>query len=170
VSINCEGIEYRRMVLDDLPEVLRIDRESFSLPWSERAYRFEINQNPAANMWTATANSPEGERVIGFLGFWLILDEAHISTLAVDEECRRNGIAEQLIRVGLSSVRKKGVIQVLLEVRKSNVAAIKLYKKLGFEVVGIRSKYYSDNREDALLMTLFDFDRVWYHAPEVQDE
>ncbi len=141
----------REMRLGDLPTVLAIDRQSFSMPWSERSYRFELLENPAAHL--LVAQDDEGT-VVGYVGFWLIVDEAHISTLAVHPERRRQGIGERLLRAALTWAAALGADLATLEVRASNHAAQALYDKHGFLVVGRRKNYYRDDGEDALLMTL----------------
>ena len=98
---------------------------------------------------------PAGARaVVGVIVVWLIVDEAHIATLAVHPELRRQGIAQKLLCVALKEAAEDGMLSALLEVRAGNEAAQDLYRKFGFEVVGRRPRYYQDNFEDALLMTL----------------
>ncbi len=144
----------RGMSLEDVPTVMEIDRLSFPVPWPERSYRYELTENRAATM--LVAEHVENRSVVGYLGFWLIADEAHISTLAVHPLHRRRGIGEQLLREALQMAIAKGAEIVTLEVRASNQAALELYEKFDFEVVGKRAGYYRDNREDAVLMTLRD--------------
>ena len=143
----------QEMMLEDIPAVLEIDRVSFSNPWPERSYRYELSDNPAAQLFVAKLD--EGT-VVAYLGYWLIADEVHISTFAVHPEFRMNGIGEDLLRRALSEARMKGAQVATLEVRESNAAAISLYEKLGFEIVGSRKGYYRDNNEDAILLTLND--------------
>lgn len=147
-------VHTRGMTLADLPAVREIDRLSFPLPWSERTYRFELLENESAHLLVAEASQPGERQVIGHVGFWIIIDEVHISTLAVHPEYRGNAIGEELLAQALDHARKLGATLATLEVRNSNLAAICLYKKFGFQVVGRRKRYYRDNHEDALLMTL----------------
>ena len=142
------------MTPGDLPTVMEIDRLSFPIPWPERSYRYELTENRAATL--LVAESTERPNVVGYLGFWLIADEAHISTLAVHPSRRRRGIGEQLLREALQMAANRGAEVVTLEVRESNQAALDLYGKFDFRVVGRRPGYYRDNREDAILMTLRD--------------
>ncbi len=142
------------MTLDDLPAVLEIDRMSFPIPWPERSYRFELTENPASQLLVTIVGGQSGPRLVGYIGFWLIVDEAHISTLAVHPDYRRLGIAEELLEAGLERGARMGADMATLEVRVSNTAAVNLYRKHGFQIVGRRAKYYRDNDEDALLMTL----------------
>lgn len=146
----------RPMTLDDLPAVMAIDRLSFALPWSERSFRFELTGNDAAHLLVAVLPWADGERIVGYLGYWMLVDEMHISTLAVHPQLRGRGIGEQLLQTGLDQAWIQGAAIATLEVRPSNQAAIALYSKYGFETVGRRRDYYQDNHEDALLMTLSD--------------
>jgi ribosomal-protein-alanine N-acetyltransferase len=139
------------MTLEDISAVLEIDRVSFSNPWPERSYRYELTDNPAAQLFVAKLDD---DTIVAFLGYWLIADEVHISTFAVHPEFRMHGIGEDLLKSALSVAHEKGAQIATLEVRESNDAAISLYEKLGFEVFGSRDGYYRDNNEDAILMTL----------------
>lgn len=146
-------IAVRAMELNDLANVLEIDRLSFPVPWPERSYRYELTENPASNLLVAESNGPV-HRVVGFIGCWLIADEVHISTLAVHPSFRGQGIGRILLEASLDLSAQRGAEVATLEVRVSNAAAINLYQKMGFEVVGRRPGYYRDNGEDALLMTV----------------
>jgi ribosomal-protein-alanine N-acetyltransferase len=141
---------------DDLPVVLEIDRLSFPIPWSERTYRFELKDNQAARLKVAEVYEDGRLRIIGYVGFWFIVDEAHISTLAVHPDYRGQGIGEQLLQDALHDAVIRGALVATLEVRVSNDAAVSLYRKFGFEIIGQRQRYYRDNNEDALLMILND--------------
>ena len=143
-------MEVRRMTLEDVPAVAEIDRGSFRLPWSERAFRYEVAENPAARCWVTLVD----RRVVAMLVLWLILDEAHIATIATDPNYRRKGIARRMLVEALIAVRQDGASSALLEVRSSHTVAQKIYRDLGFVEVGRRLKYYRDNGEDAILMTL----------------
>lgn len=147
-------IAVRPMTLDDLPSVLEIDRLSFALPWPERSFRFELTENDAAHLVVAAMAWGGGARVVGYLGYWLLVDEMHISTLAVHPDVRGQGIGERLLLAGLEHARRQGAELSTLEVRPSNSAALALYRKHGYDLVGRRRAYYRDNQEDALLMTL----------------
>ena len=152
----------RPMQATDIEAVTAIDRISFSLPWPERAYQYELNDNPASLLWVAEINPSEGERrVAGLVVAWLILDEAHIATLAVHPDFRRNGIGESLLLTVLKDAFLKGASQAMLEVRAGNSAAINLYRCFGFEIAGRRLSYYRDNNEDAVLMNLGLLDQAY---------
>ena len=146
---------FRPMILSDVERVHEIDRLSFSLPWSERSYRFELTENRNSLVWVAEA-AASGSRpvVVGMIVIWVILDEAHIATLAAHPDYRGQGVGRCLLAYGLLAAYQRGARLAYLEVRRSNQAARILYERFGFEVVGERPRYYKDNNEDALLMTL----------------
>jgi ribosomal-protein-alanine N-acetyltransferase len=137
------------MTLDDLRAVHAIERASFSVPWPDEAYRNELLTNRLASYVVARA----GEIVVGFAGLWVMVDEAHVTTFAVDPGWRRRGVGEQLLLALLDIAVARRAREATLEVRLSNVPARRLYEKYGFRPVGIRPRYYSDNGEDALIMT-----------------
>jgi len=142
------------MRLDDVSAVHEIERLSFSTPWPAYAFEQELRGNRLARYVVARA----GERVVGFAGVWLMVDEAHITTFGVHPEWRRQGIGRQLL---LNLVDLGGALharRMTLEVRASNDAAQTLYRSFGFEVVGRRPRYYTDDGEDALVMTTPDLD------------
>jgi ribosomal-protein-alanine N-acetyltransferase len=143
----------RRMTLDDLPAVMRIDHLSLPTPWSERNFRHELIENPASQLLVAECSEKDAQ-ILGFIGFWMLVDEAHISTIAVDPDHRRRGIGELLLCGAMQMAVPLGATMMTLEVRQSNFGAISLYAKQGFQVVGRRKQYYRDNQEDAILMTL----------------
>jgi [ribosomal protein S18]-alanine N-acetyltransferase len=137
------------MTLADLPAVHRIERSSFAVPWPDDAYRSELLTNRLASYVVARA----GEEVVGFGGLWVMVDEAHITTFAVDPRWRRRGVGEWLLLALLDRAVARQAREATLEVRLSNTPARRLYEKYGFRPVGIRPRYYSDNGEDALIMT-----------------
>jgi len=155
-------ITIRRMEGRDIPEVLEIDRSSFTLPWTERAYRYEVEENKAARCWVATLD----DRVVAMLVLWIILDEAHIATVATHPHYRRQGLGSRLLTRALVSAHEEGAVKALLEVRARHTTAQKLYRNLGFVEVGRRPKYYHDNDEDALLMTLDNLKDLEYAEAE----
>ncbi len=145
----------RPMELKDVEQVYAIDVLSFSLPWSERSYRFELTENSASHPRVAEAVNARGEyQVVGMIVVWIILDEAHIATLATHPAFRRLGIARRLLAEALENGACLGAKKAFLEVRRSNLAAQKLYESFGFVVVGVRPRYYLDTQEDAFLMNL----------------
>lgn len=145
----------RGMELRDVQRVWEIDVASFTLPWPERSYRFEILENPSSHPYVIEV-SRDGEPpvIAGMLVMWFILDEAHIGTIAIDKPYRRLGLGRILLAETLLDAYNKGIQIAYLEVRRSNLAAQAMYNRFGFQVTGVRARYYKDNDEDALLMTL----------------
>jgi ribosomal-protein-alanine N-acetyltransferase len=156
------SIRIRPMQPDDLEQVRLIDRLSFSLPWPESAFQYELNANPAALLWVAEVEPvPEERVVVGMIVVWLIVDEAHIATIAVHPDFRGQGIGRRLLSTALRQAIRKGASQSMLEVRAGNVSAQALYRRFGFEVTYRRPRYYRDNQEDALLMNLTGMDEKY---------
>lgn len=154
-----EKVNIRLMREDDLPAVKEIDKTSFSLPWPPSAFEYELNDNPRSMLWVAEIETPEtGKLVVGMVVIWLILDEAHIATIAVAPEYRQQEIGKKMLSTALSAVADLNICIATLEVRANNIAAINLYRSFGFEVAGIRPKYYHDNSEDGLIMTTNNLD------------
>jgi ribosomal-protein-alanine N-acetyltransferase len=142
----------RRMTMEDLDTVLEIDGLSFPRPWPESSYRFELTANRASILLVAEVAS----RLVGYVGSWLLVDEVHISTLAVHPDFRQRGIARRLLKSVLQQAVEAGAELASLEVRVSNQAAIDLYQSFGFRINGRRPRYYRDNQEDAHIMTLYE--------------
>ncbi len=171
--------QIRPMRLGDIPQVMDIERESFPTMWPQTTYRREL-KNKLARYLVAyepmdepsiastpdrepgltgllrrifSSSSPTKERILGLVGLWCMMGEGHIVTIAVREAYRRQGIAEVLVVAILETAREAGQDGVTLEYRISNHAARRLYEKYGFSQVGVRTRYYSDNQEDAVLMS-----------------
>ena len=140
----------RRMTLDDIPAVVSLDKLSFTLPWPERSFRFELTDNPASRCWVYELDG----KIVGVIVAWLLVDEAHIATIATHPDHRRQGIAQELLTYALRYMSKEGAVTSFLEVRENNLAAQEMYRKFGYEVSGLRKRYYKDTNEDAILMTL----------------
>lgn len=141
-------LEISLMRQSDLDSVMEIEQASFPAPWSRNAFLSEIYENRRACYLVARENG----RVAGYVGIWIILDEGHVTNLAVHPDFRRRGIGEKLMRAIISYAKSRGAKRITLEVRVSNLVAQKLYEKLGFVSVGIRPGYYHDNGEDAVIM------------------
>jgi ribosomal-protein-alanine N-acetyltransferase len=137
------------MTLDDVPAIQAIEEASFTTPWPPDAYRSELRTNRMAHYLVARVDGA----IVGYGGMWLMVDEAHITTFAVDPAWRRQGIGERLLLAFLDIAIERDAHEATLEVRLSNLAARRLYEKYGFRPVGLRPNYYSDDREDALIMT-----------------
>jgi len=184
-----------KMELEDIPQVLEVDRDSYPLPWPASAYRREIAHNRNAHYvvlrrQTESAAKPVDEElemrprkflppffrrahsndgyeakrghVTGYAGMWLMLDEAHITTIAVRPESRGQGLGELLLATLVHVAIGIDASKVTLEVRVSNETAQTLYRKYGFETHGRRVRYYSDNNEDAYIMTTADVQSAEY--------
>lgn len=185
----------RPMRIEDIPQVLEVERQSFPSMWPPTAFKRELQQNRLAHYIVATERNPaaqmptpeteprhsgplgrfvgeirqilggeerrdlpppeqRSELVVGFIGLWMLPDEAHIVTIAVRESHRRRGLGELLLISAIHMAQAKGQPMITLECRVTNDAALALYEKYGFQRVGRRPQYYSDNREDALIMTI----------------
>lgn len=155
-------ISFRPMSLADVARVREIDMRSFSMPWSERSYRFELTENEHSVVWVAevepASEDGSGRQVVGMIVTWVIVDEAHIATIAIDPEYRGRGLGRRLLAIGLRAAYQRGARLAYLEVRRGNLVAQNLYQQFGFRVAGERPRYYQDNNEDALLMTLDQLD------------
>ncbi len=155
------------MTLADIDQVMEIEQVAFPAPWSARAYRYEITENDHSTMLVVRPASPDGLRmrftrrlglskpgpVLGYAGFWLLVDESHIYTIAVHPNWRGWGLGELLLISLLDRGIELGARVATLEVRVSNQAAQGLYNKYGFEIVSRRKRYYTNNNEDAYIMT-----------------
>jgi ribosomal-protein-alanine N-acetyltransferase len=170
-------VQIERMQVDDIGPVLEIERLSFSAPWSARAYEYELRYNDLAHYFVArmmngasaprngwsprewfdnlfrSTPQPADPQLVGYVGFWLMVGEAHISTIAVKPGYRRRSIGELLLVAALERAMELHANQATLEVRVSNVSAQDLYLKYGFLKAGLRKGYYTDNNEDGIIMT-----------------
>ena len=146
----------RAMQLMDVEQVHAIDQMSFALPWPKNSYSYEIMDNSRSRCWVAEPVQQDmvSQGIVAMAVTWLVIDEMHIATIAVHPEFRGLGIARQLMVVIMDSAKMEGMVSVTLEVRASNQAAQALYRQFGFEEVGRRIRYYQDNQEDALIMTV----------------
>ena len=140
----------RKMTVEDVKAVAELDRISFSLPWPERSFHFEVTSNSASRCWVAESRG----QIVGVIVAWLLVDEIHIATIATHPDFRRQGIAQALLAHVLRTGAEEGAVSSFLEVRAGNLAAQAMYRKFGYEESGRRLRYYKDNDEDAILMTL----------------
>jgi ribosomal-protein-alanine N-acetyltransferase len=167
------------MALADVDEVMEIEQVAFSAPWSARAYRYEIVENLNSTMVVvrpaAGADHALGQLaqrlglfkhgpVLGYGGFWLLVDDAHIATIAVHPQWRGRGLGDRLLLSMLDRGAELGAARATLEVRVSNSTAQGLYIKYAFEVVSRRKRYYADNNEDAYIMATPPFAAAEYQA------
>ena len=141
------SIRIERMGLEDVEQVAELDKKCFPTPWSASAYVTEIH-NPSAYYIVAKTDG----RIVGYAGIWLIMDEAHITTIGVAPEFRGKKIGERILASLLDEAIHRGARRATLEVRKHNHVAQNLYQKYGFHVVAVRKGYYTNNNEDALVM------------------
>ena len=153
------SILYRRMTLEDVPQVHEIELKTFHTPWTYQSFVDEMTTNKCARYIVAE----EDGKVLGYAGAWLIFDEGHITNIAVDEAHRGRGIGTGVTRALMQYAANLGVQYMTLEVRKSNLVAQSLYKKMGFIELGVRKRYYEDNGEDAYLY-------VCDHMPEIEED
>jgi len=137
------------MTVADIPAVHRIERHSFPIPWPAYAFQQELETNRMAHYLIVRA----GSETVGYAGVWLMVDEAHITTFAVLPAWRRRGIGGRMLHAVMLLADQMDARVATLEVRLSNLPARHLYQRFGFRPVGVRPRYYSDNGEDALIMT-----------------
>ncbi len=137
------------MRIEDLEAVLEIEEASFPTPWSRNSFLYELTENQRA-IYLVAKN--EFNKVVGYIGMWVVFDEGHITNLAAHPLYRRQGVGRILLNELVAVARRNGVQYLTLEVRRSNLSAQDLYQKIGFVHMGVRRKYYLDNREDALIM------------------
>jgi len=149
-----EAVRIEEMRLQDVDQVLGIERRSYPTPWSRRAFVSELTENAYAHYLVARL----GQRVVGYIGMWFVIDEGHITNVAVHPDARNRGVGRQLMQAAMDLARLSGGVRVTLEVRISNAVAQHLYSSLGFQTVGVRRGYYTDNGEDAYIM-------VWGEMP-----
>ncbi|MBR3098587.1 MAG: ribosomal protein S18-alanine N-acetyltransferase [Clostridia bacterium] len=152
-------VSIRRMTTEDIDAVAEIEKAVFACPWSRESFRREMEENAAARYLVAERDG----RIIGYAGAWIILDESHITNIAVAEPERGRGVGRMLTERLLYVLSNLGACYATLEVRVSNERALALYKSLGFVAVGKRKRYYEDNGEDAWLM-------VCEHMPPVDPD
>lgn len=172
------------MTIADLERVMEIETLAHASPWPESAYRHELENNELAQYLVVMPTESEaqthptirqrirnwlrrprrGRPLLGYSGFFVIVGEAHVSTIAVDPEWRGLGLGELLLLEMLERAIRMNAFLMTLEVRISNETAQKLYEKYHFEVVGQRKRYYQNNKEDALIMTVSDILTAEYRA------
>lgn len=144
----------RLMSQEDVPQVTEIDREAFPTLWPPANYQRELKNGLAH--YIVAFDEGAGHHIMGFAGLWMLVDEAHITNIAVREKHRRQGIGEALLIGIIELAVELGANLIALEVRASNTEAQKLYARYGFVRVRLRRGYYTDNREDAVLMSVED--------------
>ena len=153
----------RRMTLADVDGVHAIEEATFPRPWTREDFVKEMTQNACARYLVAE----QAGEIVGFAGAWIVLDEAHITNIAVAKARRGQGVGKALTRGLLQYAANLGVVYATLEVRRSNGVAQGLYKGLGFVYVGVRKRYYEDNGEDAFI---FCCDHMPAADPDFEEE
>jgi len=141
-------LDIRPMTLDDIPAVLRIEVLSFISTWPPNAFINELRDNKLAHYFVGSLDG----RIVAYGGIWVILEDSHVTTIAVHPEQRGQRLGEEMLVHLLDEAIAGGASWITLEVRESNDVAQKLYRKYGFTVVSTRRGYYSDNNESALVM------------------
>jgi [ribosomal protein S18]-alanine N-acetyltransferase len=142
-----------RMREEDLDRIVEIERACFPDPWPRSSFLYEIRDSPFALNFVLKDPDASG-RIDGYTCLWILESELHINNVAVDPRARRQGLGRRLMQEALEEAGRRSCRSAVLQVRPSNEAALELYRSLGFRVVGRRKRYYSEGREDALLMTL----------------
>jgi ribosomal-protein-alanine N-acetyltransferase len=143
-----DSFVFRYMKEEDLDQILEVEHASFATPWSREAFYNEIYNNKFAVYIVLE----EDEKIIGYVGAWVVIDEAHVTNLAILPSYRGKKLGEALLRKMMIVAKDMGARSMTLEVRVTNNVAQSLYRKLGFQNGGIRKNYYTDNQEDALVM------------------
>lgn len=137
----------RPMTTEDIDDIMELEHKCFSVPWTRSMFEDELLNRNACYIVAELSG-----KVCGYAGLWKILDEGHITNVAVHPDFRRSGYGRLLVDTLISSSKVRGISAFTLEVRVSNAAAISLYESFNFKTVGKRKKYYPDNQEDALIM------------------
>lgn len=140
-------IVIRKMVPEDIDGVIQVEQQSFLTPWSRQTFD-EETKNMLAHYLVLEDNG----MIAGYAGMWVIIDEAHITNVAILPAYRRQGLGEKLLQALIALAVQQGAKSMTLEVRTSNTAAKDLYRKYGFIAEGLRPNYYTDTHEDALIM------------------
>ncbi|MDR1263722.1 MAG: ribosomal protein S18-alanine N-acetyltransferase [Oscillospiraceae bacterium] len=147
----------RPMTMEDIDAVEAIERESFTIPWSRGAFIRELTVNVTTARYLVL---DQDGAVVGYAGMWLVIDEGHITNVAVRRGCRNRGGGLMLMRALIAEGIENGLVYMTLEVRRSNLIAQNLYHRMGFVDVGFRKRYYEDDREDALVMACEDLPKA----------
>ncbi|WP_036577179.1 ribosomal protein S18-alanine N-acetyltransferase [Oceanobacillus picturae] len=141
-------ITIRKMEIADVDQVMEVERVSFTTPWTTDIFYQEIVDNQYAYYYVIEWNG----RIVGYVGTWVVLEDAQVTNIAIMPELRGNKLGEKLFQYMLLQVKLIGATRLSLEVRESNIPAQKLYRKFGLVPGGIRKNYYTDNQEDAIVM------------------
>ena len=155
-------IQVRPARVDDLHQITAVESRAFgATAWESAAFAAELEDNPLARYFVAMA---EDGTLLGYVGLWVLSDAVHVVSIAVDPPQQRRGIGELLLQRTLDLAAETGTPVVTLECRPSNEPALRLYRKYGFQTVGRRPRYYVDNREDAIVLTVEEITAPAYRA------
>ncbi|MCM3118463.1 ribosomal protein S18-alanine N-acetyltransferase [Neobacillus sp. MER 74] len=143
-----DSFVFRNMREEDIDQILEVEHASFTTPWSREAFYNELHNNRFAVYIVLEENN----KILGYCGAWIVIDEAHVTNVAILPEYRGRKLGEAILQKMMSVAREMGAKTMTLEVRVTNHVAQSLYRKLGFQNGGIRKNYYSDNQEDGLVM------------------
>ena len=146
--LSLDSLRFHRATRADLPSLLELERRSFDRPWPEGAFEQELSLRQA-ELWLVS----QGDELVGYVDLWVVGDEVSLLNVAVDPAVRRQGLGVRLVDWVLQRAMELAGETVFLEVRRSNSAGLALYRKTGFEQIGIRKRYYSDTGEDAIVMS-----------------
>jgi [ribosomal protein S18]-alanine N-acetyltransferase len=147
-------LSLRPMRPDDLTRVVEIEKAGFRHPWSRELLERELGHAWSTILLAVEEDEGDAEQILGYVVFWLVHDEIHVLNIATALEARRRGVGRALMSTAHDHGRRRGAAIATLEVRRSNAAAIELYRSLGYRHVGIRPNYYQEEGEDALVMVL----------------
>ncbi len=147
LNIKVEGFSFREALPGDCKQISVVEKNAQPAPWSEEVFRNEFNVK-VSNIWVAL----EADRILGFLVFWIVVDELHVLNVAVHDLARRRGLASSMIQALKDEARRTQKTLISLEVRESNIGAQKLYAGLGFQTLARRKAYYADTKEDAIVL------------------
>lgn len=145
-------IKIRAMTQDDIDDIMAVEVLAFKTPWPRTAFEEEISNNELASYLVLVDESGNSPRIIGYAGMWKIIDEAHVTNIAILPEYHGRGLGYVLLAELIWQAKDKGAASMTLEVRTSNLAARRLYEKFDFKEAGVRRGYYADTNEDALIL------------------
>ena len=146
--VNIDDVKIRRMNLEDVDGVMNVETKCFKIAWSKESFEYEMKENNKALYVIAEYRGS----ILGYAGLWKILDEGHITNIAVLDEYRRNGIATLMLDTLIKLAKEQDVKSFTLEVKHTNNIAINLYENFGFSACGLRKGYYKDTNDDAIIM------------------
>jgi [ribosomal protein S18]-alanine N-acetyltransferase len=146
-------IKYERLKEEDLDAVLKVEQASFPIPWTRSMFEQELHI-PTSHFFVAKVQP--SKEIVGYAGYWQVVDELHLINIAIRPEFRRQGLGKHLLFYILCDGKRLGLKRATLEVRASNLAAQRLYEQSGFKNIACRKNYYADNLEDAVIMWLYN--------------